>query len=169
MKRLLCFVTALSILILCVGCSGQKIKKPVNFYYLKTEYTIGTEDSVIAPEIRESAGYTSDQILLTQYLRGPKGNHLTSPFPAGTALLNVEQTNRCFYITLTDSLAMLSGIELTLACSALAITCAQLTDAPIIQIQTESAMLDGEPYIVISTDSLFLADVYTDTATEGNE
>ena len=168
MKRILCIDVALTILVLSFGCSNQKTEKPVKFYYIRADYTIGAEDSVISPETRDASAYVSDQILLTQYLRGPKGNILVSPFPAGTALLDVDQTAHRFIVTLTDSFASLTGIDLTLACTALAMTCFQLTDLEEIEIKAETTLLDGDSSIIINRASLSLVDEYSDATTATN-
>ena len=81
MKKLLCTMLAIILLVsLLPGC-GQKMKEPVTFYYQITNYQENMV-SPIAGEEREVTGYRDNlKYLLTFYLMGPISQELSSPLP----------------------------------------------------------------------------------------
>ena len=62
------------------------------------------------------------------------------------------------YVTVSKELAQLSGLELTLACSCLSMTCMELTGAENIVISAENSLLDGQKSITMNKDTLLLID-----------
>lgn len=162
MKRTICLVLALLLFSSLWGChyseSGD-ILEPVEFFYpRKTDHFIyGSEDGVLATEVREASGHTGDlNYLLSMYLRGPQSEALRSPFPAGCTLEEVRSGGNTLCIVLSEEFTALEGTELTLACASLARTCMSLTDAQRIRIDAGS---EDQPFsITLDTGSLLLAD-----------
>lgn len=146
--------------VLLCGCTQRKpeLQKPVNFYYLPAEYTFGVTDCILLSEQREGSGMDDLTELLALYLKGPVDPNLRSLFPAGTKLLELEQTDGTLYLTLSDSFASLQGHKLTLGCAAITKTCLELTDCTNVQIRAESATLDGQKFIEMNASSLLLLD-----------
>ena len=169
MKPAISMLLVLVLLVSCVGCKSQKIDDPVSFYYLRRSYNFGSSDSILAAEIKDASQYSTLSVMIGAYLRGPSDLTLASPFPAGTYLLNLKEENGCLYITLSDNFASITGIDLTLACCALAKTAMEFSDAESVQIEAITALLDGDSFINVTADSIFLHDSYEDFTTNTTE
>lgn len=166
MKRLIGLILLLSSLF-CFSACNEAPEKPVNFYYPVSAESYAKIGSVFGKEVREAAGAPDVSYLITKYLKGPNDPALTLPYPAGTKLIALKMDGDTLTITLTDRFATLSGLELTLACASLSMTCMELTGANTIQIQTQSQTLDGAQLIIMNADNLlFMDDLTTSTATE---
>lgn len=160
MKRIFCLI-----LVVCLflsGCSsfGERIKEPVTFYYLCSQYQ---EDlcCVISSEEWEASGHRNDlSFLLHLYLMGPSSDGLDSPLPYGTQILSVEQKDSRILLELTDTVQSLSDVEFTLACACLTLTCLDLTDAAEVTIQS------GNRTTTMNRSSLSLYDTNEPTPTE---
>ena len=169
MKRFLCILLLFALLLPVTACTDKNIERPISYYYLRRTNSFGTPDSMIAPEIVEGALFSHIAPMLRSYLMGPRDLTLSSPFPKGTYLMNVDIGTDTISITLTDSFASLTGIELTLACCALAKTVTEFSGIDTVQIQTASELLDGDTSIIIHAGDIILYDDYSIDATEGTE
>lgn len=168
MKRVLCFFLCVVLLLPLYGCNGEDVKAPADFYYLQKEYTFGSENSVISAEVRETSGFWTLKLLLAEYLRGPRDPNLLSPFPPGTYVVDILQEDTEITVTMSDSISNLTGIDLTLACSALAKTLIGLTGAEQVQIQAITATIGGERCIILTEEMLTFLDLYQADSTNGN-
>ena len=163
MKRIVCLILALCLL-LC-GCSsfGERIKEPVTFYYLCDKY----EEElccVIVSEEREASGHRGDlTFLLHLYLMGPSGDEMVSPLPHGTRIVSAEKKDGRIRLELTDTARTLSDAEFSLACACLTLTCLDMTDATDVTIQS------GERSLTMARDSLALYDTNETTPTEDTQ
>ncbi|MGM9549806.1 MAG: GerMN domain-containing protein [Faecousia sp.] len=158
MKRIACLL--LSLCLLLSGCSGERIKDPVTFYYPRQEYQYGTADGVIASELREASGHTGDlRYLLALYLIGPSSEDLVSPLPRGTRLLQARQEGSAVTLELTDTAQAMTDAEFTLACACLTMTCLSVTGAEKVTITS------GSRCVTMSPDSLTLFDDSTAAST----
>lgn len=153
--RCLCLLLALLLLAGC-GADQESGENAVKFYYLQAQIGYSSEDSVITWEHRSDNGTLYET--LTLYLQGPLSDELTSPFPAGTSLVEIDEEDQVLNLKLNARLATLTGMELTLACTCLAKTCFAMTDAREVRISANDTLLDGVKYITITTDSLLLTD-----------
>ena len=169
MKRFLCVLLVLVLLLPVAACTDNNIEHPISFYYLRRANSFGAPDSVIAPEIVEGAQFSHIAPMLRSYLMGPRDLTLGSPFPKGTYLLDVDIGTDAISITLSDSFASLTGIELILACCALAKTVAEFSGFDTIEIQTASELLDGDTSLIIHASDMILYDDYSIDVTEGTE
>ena len=152
MKKWTCLLLAVAMILSLAACS-ESLKDPGNFYYrrIDTQY-LGT-DGVIAPESRELSGLRGDyQAMLEAYFRGPLSSDLDAPFPRDTQLLGWSFEDGQFQIQLNEAFAQLSGIELTVACSCIARTFLELTEASTVRIQA------GGTDITLGQEQLQLAD-----------
>lgn len=164
MKRFLCAALAglLAFTICACAVQSQNLQEPVRFYYRRAEITNGQTDSVIAPEEREAAGHTVDlKWLLAEYLKGPQMDDYVSLLPAGTTLVDVRQDEGVLVITLSDSFAQLTGLDLTIACACLTMTVLELTDAAEVTICTQSQGQDGTPCVTMDRSCFVLLDTGT--------
>ncbi len=156
-----------ALILLCAlslsGCHfGNDLREPVHFYYPQTQEAIaanGASDGFIVPETREGAGHTGDlNYLLSLYLAGPTQETLRSPFPQGTKLAGITQTEGSLIIALNGAFSQLSGIDLTLACACICTTCFGLTDASQITVTAPATGLYPEVSLTLTRDSLTLTD-----------
>lgn len=159
MKRYICLVIMLLLLLsACVNVTDHEANT-ILFYYPRKTITYGKTDSVIASEIRDEYSDTDDFYkLLALYLKGPNSTELRSPFPAGLQLVQAKQDGQVVDIILNSALDTLSGLEKTLACACLSMTCFELTDAETVCISTEAGIAAGESPIIIEKSSLLLLD-----------
>lgn len=165
MKRLLCIVIVLSFMLPFFGCKSNTIESPLPLYFLRKSQHFGSEDSIFFPEIVDSTQFASLSSMLRFYLQGPIDSTLKSPFPKNIYLVEVEISEDILIITLSDSLATLTGVDLSLACCALAKTTYAFNGIETVQIQARSALLDGEASITIHIGDIVLFDDYSTAAT----
>lgn len=162
MKRILCLILVTVLLTLSSGChynDGSEFLEPVEFYYPRRseQFVYGTQDGVLAAEMREASGHTDDlSYLIPMYLRGPQDEKLRSPFPTGCTLVEVRSGGNMLVVILSEEFTTLEGMELTLACASLARTCFSLTDAQRIRIDSSSRSKTFA--ITLEPDSVLLFD-----------
>ena len=148
------------ILTLC-GCGSSD--SDILFYYTRREFSYGTQDGVIASEIREAPGHEDDlTYLLTMYLEGPLDQKLSSPFPKGTALEGFTYSDATMYVTLNEAFAQLESMDHTIASACVAYTCFNLTSAESVVIKCNSEEY-GNRSITLSRDDMILFDDSTAT------
>lgn len=168
MKRILCLILTLSILLCLLGCREDTptIQQPVELYYRCSYDVSNLPDSIIAPVIAEGAGYTDDiQGLLNSYLRGTSADGFEVTFPASTKILSISVQDGIANLEMNDALARLSGIDLTIACACITMTTIGLTGAQTVRIQAANETLDGAEQIVMDESCLTMLDTYTPETT----
>lgn len=164
MRRFLCLLLILCLLL--TGCSvlRERIKEPVTFYYLRSQIEYFTQDGVIASEEREASGHRDDlSYLMALYLMGPAEEDLKSPIPRGTRIYKAIQDTEGVTLHLSDTVDAMDDIEFSLACTCLSLTCFDLTDTQAVTIQ------GGDRTFTISRDTLTLYDGSTAAAGEETE
>ena len=154
MKKLLCTILAIILLVsLLPGC-GQKMKEPVTFYYQITNYQENMV-SPIAGEEREVAGYRDNlKYLLTFYLMGPISQELSSPLPRGTQLCSIGQDGANLTIEISDTASALNDSRFSLACACLSMTCMGLTSAERVTIVSGSRSLTFDRTNLLLSDTM---------------
>ena len=155
MKRFLSVLAALALALALTACTEPDA---VTFYYVRDEsaYQFGTTEGVIAGEDREAAGHVHDlRYLMILYLHGPVSENLRSPFPSGTSLVTLEQTEDTLTIRLSSIASVMKDTDLTLACACIARTCFEITD---VQSVTIMATGFGDARMTMTRDSLLLVD-----------
>ena len=161
MKKMTVFLLLTAILLSLMGCLEQKepITTPVSFYYPRSEFTYGSTDSVTTAEVRDAALFSNDHFaILSAYLAGPKKEDLKSPFPTGTTLTQLSVANGTASIILSDHIAVLSGIDLTVACVCLTRTIMELTGAKRVEISAETKLLGGSKSITMDSSNVYLSE-----------
>ena len=169
MKRTLCFLLALILLLSGCSLSNGNVKDPVEFYYLRTcgrpeENKVYFSEGPIASEIREASGRRDDlYYLLSMYMRGPLDPDLQSPFPAGSTVVKIWQEDQALHVVLNAIAANLEDLDLSLAVACLAQTCIALTDIEIVHIECRgidnivlfSTMVTDSSFLLEDTVSAF--------------
>lgn len=156
MKRVLTLILAISFLLSGCSFSGEHLKEPVTFYYVRADYPFTAKDSIFAAEEREASGHREDlSYLMALYLIGPTGEDLVSPIPKGTRIYSAElnEDTVCLNMSNTDSTLTDSGF--TIACACLSLTCIGLTGAAKVTITS------GERTVTMTADTLMLYDIPT--------
>lgn len=155
-----------SLLLICAlllsGCADPEsvYEKPLTFYYPLTaaDYSMGS--SFLQPEVREGAGIGGLKDTLNLYLSGPVDpSTYATPFPAGTHVREVTRGTKTLELTMSKEFAYLTGLQLTIACAGITVTCLDLTDVEAVRMRVENDTLDGQEYIEMRADSLLLIDV----------
>lgn len=161
MKRSLMIILILSLAAALWGCTGdqEEILDPVHFYYPKTDISFNTDDGVIGAETREASGCRENPTyLISVYLQGPQSEDFRRIYPAGTRLLSLKIVNNEARLLLSDSIAQLTGVDLTLACACLTVTAMELTGAQSVRIQAVNETLNGQDSITMDGSTLLLLD-----------
>ena len=168
MKKLLCVLMTLILLMTLGACGAKKdaLIHPVNFYYRSTADSYGGREDVITFEQRESFGHEEDYIyLINYYLQGPTTEKQISPFPAGTTLVSLDLVKDKVIVVLSSHISLISGAELSIACTCLARTLHEITGMKGVQISSQGDLLDGKESITINIDDYVLVDSHIPTET----
>lgn len=160
MKRcnIILIVTVILFNLGLMGCSNQEIKNPVNFYYVRNEYTYGSSDSVIIAEIHEFADPSNLAGLVSHYLKGPQSSEHASLFPIGTKLVSAKHNENSVSIVLTDQIVRLTDASLTLACTCLAKTIMDYTGIETVNVYADGTLISGKTMLTIREDDIILID-----------
>lgn len=161
MKRWTSLLLILLLLVSTLGCAHTTPAPavPVTFYYPAEETVYDGKTTVIHKEIREGAGYAEDlEGLLNLYLKGPSSESLRSPFPRRVTVSRFTATTNMAILELSSEFAMLSGIDLTLACACIANTLFDLAQLDRVQILVTDSMLDGQTSITLDRDDIYFSD-----------
>ena len=139
MKRWACW--SLVLLLVLTGCRREEPQRTAYLLYFQEAdltYSAGdgafrTEEVYLFDEETETSGELA-QTLMEELLKGPADETLKSPFPAGTTLLSLDLTGSRARVDLSASYRSLSGVALTLADSAVAMTLSQVPEISSVQI-----------------------------------
>ena len=165
MKRLICLLLVLGLLIPVSGCSEETLQSPGTFYYRSAQTAFDTPDGVVAPETRELAGMEHDAAaILKAYFAGPEDPSLVSPFPRDTKMVSWEIRDGVFSLTMNDAFAGMTGVELTIACVCAAKTILGLFPVDQVRFQVRDGLLEGEKSLTFSHANISLADDSLDQA-----
>jgi hypothetical protein len=157
-----CFILLLILCLLLAGCARQQTSliTTLKFYYplQVADYTLGA--SYIQPELREGAGVDKSlKNMLNLYLKGPKDQiTFQMPFRYNTQVVSISRGSTMLDITLNRGFANYTGLDLTIACACITMTCIELTDVTVVRIRAENTTLDGAEFIEMSAESLLLVD-----------
>lgn len=156
MKRIISILLVIFLMLLICGCQ-RNISSYVNFYYCNRDISFDDGAAVIIPEKRKISVPNSEmETIITLYMEGPSSTKLVSPFRAGTKLVNLSSGKQLTEIILSDEIAMLTGVELTIACGCLASTVIALTQTETVVIRAETAQLGVQGYVEMNAQSLQL-------------
>ena len=139
MKKRLCLL--LLPLLLLSGCRREEpARTAYQLYFQEADLTYSAGEAPFRTEtvyLYDSETDTSRRLaeaLLNELLKGPADETLKSALPAGTTLLSLEIDGDRALVDLSPSYESLSGVALTLADSAIALTLAQIPEISSVQI-----------------------------------
>lgn len=161
MKKICILICCVLILHMLGACSAQKeeLQEPVNFYYFNKEIAYNTDSGVICAEVREGSGFSGNlEEMLDVYLSGPGSNTLYSLIPSDTHLIACEIENNQVHVVFDKEFAQLSGIDLSLACSAILLTVRDYAGAEALVVSAKNAQLNEKDQFKISIDDIVLMD-----------
>lgn len=160
--RYLALILALT---LCLsGCTRVTPQNTVSFYYPRNpqQKAASSSDPFYAVEKREITDNTSNlRYLLSLYLQGPLSDNSVSPFPSGTRLVTLDLHAGQLYIQLSREFGRLSGIDLTIACTCISLTCFDLTDADLVTVISSATEDYPAVEVTLSREDLTLTDTVT--------
>lgn len=160
MKKTFLCILCIALLLSLIGCQKQPdFEQPVTFYYQTLNNSYEAESAAIQSETREGKDLVDLQQVFTNYLQGPASESLFSPFPAGLRLVSYEWRLNTLYLTFSDQLGDLTGLELTIACCCIALTCLDMTGASKVCISAENALLGGEKTVSFTPEEILLLDL----------
>ena len=164
MRRLLCCFLCFLLCFTLFGCQKKEevpILEPVEFFYLRSNFSYTDTDTIIGSELREASGHKEDlAYLIDLYLRGPQSEALAQTFPTGCAMVSFSTKGSILTLRITDQLSTLTGIDLVTACVCLAKTATELTGFKTVIIRAQSQLLDGKRSITIREGESALLDDY---------
>lgn len=172
MKKMPCFLLAILLLPL-FGCQHIDNEKTYAFYYPRSDYGHNAlqgkfYESILEVETRDDISYQNLLEMLTIYLSGPTTPDLMNPYPENMSLEAVSIVDQTLYMTVSDHLSELTGIQLMIACACLGKTGMELTNTISVQISCEKALLDGKKAITLYEDQIIITDS-APNATAGQE
>ena len=148
------WISLLLTVLILLSCSGCQRNQKADFYYTRGEIQYGIADGVISGETRNLPGDDKDlEFLLKLYLEGPVSKELVNPFPKGTSLLSLVQTDKTIFLTFSDAFAQQESLEYIISCACIASTCFSLTDAYTVTI------VSNETSITMTRENLILSDL----------
>ena len=161
MKKLVCLILCVLALLLCFGCTADEAEPQggISFYYPMTELSFQPDSSCFASERRQVDSISWVQTL-NIYIAGPESEQMRSPFPAALLIKQVTVEDNTVHLTVSNHLASLTGLDLTLACSCLCMTATELTGTEEAVISAEDALLDGQKSISMSKNNILLANAW---------
>ena len=138
MKRAACLCLLLLTLTACRR--EEPSRSAYELYFQEADLTFAagegafrTEAVYLYDEETQSASLLAEA-LLNELFKGPADETLKNPIPAGTSLLSLEITGGRARVDLSASYNTLSGVALTLADSAIAMTLSQVPEISSVQI-----------------------------------
>lgn len=160
MKRSICVLIALILLILS-GCNTQQKTeyKNASFFYCIDTVEYDTQSSIFAAEER-MVNIDPNNIIpvINLYLNGPLDDHFTSAFVPGVSVADLTIEGQTANIILSSTFARLSGIDLTVACSCLTLTLAELLGTERVVISADGLQLDGKESITMHVNDIIFWD-----------
>lgn len=150
MKRPICLLLLCCLILSGCSVSGERIKEPVEFYYVNDGYQKDM-DQPIASEMREASGHREDlSYLLALYSMGPSTKDLRSTLPRNTKIIPSERSDDSITLTLSESAQTMTDKDFTLASACLTMTCMELIDVQ------QVTVVCGDRNITIQADNLLL-------------
>ena len=157
MKNILCMILTAALLLCLCGCKKGPGENEAIFYYPRIQFEFGSDQGVMVPEYHDVSGHEGDlRYLISLYLRGPTDQELTLPFPGGTILVGLEETETELNVVLSSGAVILDPLELITACGCLAKTCFAISDAEVVHINSLPAVSGQHVDMTFSRDSILL-------------
>lgn len=162
MRRLICLLV-LPVLLLSAGCRREEPPRTAyQLYFQEADLTYSAGDSPFRTEtvyLYDEETDTAPRLaaaLMNELLKGPADETLKSALPAGTSLLSLEIDGDRARVDLSPSYESLSGVALTLADSAVAMTLSQVPEVSSVQITVRGRELAYRERQVLNIRELLL-------------
>ena len=153
MKIKISLLFLLCICILLAGCNMQTASV-TNFYYLTQSDYESPQGNIDHEQHKGKPDPLAYKELLNNYLSGPNSKELINPFPNETHLVSITVEQQTATVVLSDHIAQLTGVDLTLACTCLTLTVRDLTGCANVQIRAQNELLDNHQSISINSNSV---------------
>ena len=161
MKKRLCLLLAL--LLLLPGCRREEpARTAYALYFQEADLTYSAGESPFRTETVYLYDAETDsaprlaEALISELLKGPADETLKSTLPAGTTLLSLEIEGDRARVDLSPSYESLSGVALTLADSAIAMTLSQVPEVSSVQITVRGRELAYREQPVLNLRDILL-------------
>lgn len=161
MRKRLCLL--LLPLLLLAGCRRvEPARTAYQLYFLEADLTYSAGESPFRTETvylydaETGAAPRLAEALLNELLKGPADETLKSALPAGTTLLSLEINGDRALVDLSPSYESLSGVSLTLADSAIALTLSQVPEVSSVQITVRGRELAYREQQVLNIRDILL-------------
>lgn len=141
MRRYLYLLLVPLLLPLLAGCGREEPERTAYLlYFQEADLSFSAGEGAFRTEsvyLSDDEAQTSRRLaeaLVNELLKGPADETLKNPLPAGTLLLSLELTGSRAKVDLSAAYNTLSGVALTLADSAIAMTLSQVPEISSVQI-----------------------------------
>ena len=163
MKKKIGLLLLVPLLLLPAGCRREEpARTAYDLYFQEADLTYSAGESPFRTETvylydaETDAAPRLAEALVRELLKGPADETLKSTFPAGTTLLSLEIEGDRARVDLSPSYESLSGVALTLADSAIAMTLSQVPEVSSVQITVRGRELAYRDRQVLNLRELLL-------------
>lgn len=163
MKKQICLLLLVPLLLLPAGCRREEpARTAYDLYFQEADLTYSAGESPFRTETvylydaETDAAPRLAEALVRELLKGPADETLKSTLPAGTTLLSLEIEGDRARVDLSPSYESLSGVALTLADSAIAMTLSQVPEVSSVQITVRGRELAYRDRQVLNLRELLL-------------
>lgn len=163
MKKQIGLLLLVPLLLLPAGCRREEpARTAYDLYFQEADLTYSAGESPFRTETvylydaETDAAPRLAEALISELLKGPADETLKSTFPAGTTLLSLEIEGDRARVDLSPSYESLSGVALTLADSAIAMTLSQVPEVSSVQITVRGRELAYRDRQVLNLRELLL-------------
>ena len=163
MKKQIGLLLLVPLLLLPAGCRREEpARTGYDLYFQEADLTYSAGESPFRTETvylydaETDAAPRLAEALVRELLKGPADETLKSTFPAGTTLLSLEIEGDRARVDLSPSYESLSGVALTLADSAIAMTLSQVPEVSSVQITVRGRELAYREQPVLNLRDILL-------------
>lgn len=163
MKKQIGLLLLVPLLLLPAGCRREEpARTAYDLYFQEADLTYSAGESPFRTETvylydaETDAAPRLAEALVRELLKGPADETLKSTLPAGTTLLSLEIEGDRARVDLSPSYESLSGVALTLADSAIAMTLSQVPEVSSVQITVRGRELAYRDRQVLNLRELLL-------------
>ena len=163
MKKKIGLLLLVPLLLLPAGCRREEpARTSYALYFQEADLTYSAGESPFRTETVYLYDAETDsaprlaEALISELLKGPADETLKSTLPAGTTLLSLEIEGDRARVDLSPSYESLSGVALTLADSAIAMTLSQVPEVSSVQITVRGRELAYRDRQVLNLRELLL-------------
>ena len=163
MKKQIGLLLLVPLLLLPAGCRREEpARTAYDLYFQEADLTYSAGESPFRTETVYLYDAETDsaprlaEALISELLKGPADETLKSTLPAGTTLLSLEIAGDRARVDLSPSYESLSGVALTLADSAIAMTLSQVPEVSSVQITVRGRELAYREQPVLNLRDILL-------------